>query len=207
MAAKDLDGYLVAMDAHRTALVEEGIAAIAFGDLSVSGALALKERQLSPLGLEIVEPLWGLTSDEVMSGLLGSVITARCVVVDADHLPREALGRTIDAAFLADLAAGVDPAGELGEYHSFVADGSFFDAPIPLETGEPVLIESVVGTTEGPAPTGGGPFRPGSAESQSRQRAVDDRAGRQVVLLIEVLHRAGLTERVDAERHGGHTER
>jgi hypothetical protein len=129
LAGRDLDGYLVTMDAHGTALVEEGIAAIAFGDLSVSGALALKERRFSPL------------------------------------------------------------------------------APIPLETGEPVLIESVVGTSEGPAPTGGGPFRPGSAESQSRQRAVDDRAGRQVVLLIEVLHRAGLTERVDAERHGGHTER
>jgi diphthamide synthase (EF-2-diphthine--ammonia ligase) len=169
LAGRDLDGYLVTMDAHGTALVEEGIAAIAFGD---------RQRH-----------------------------HGRCVVVDADHLPREALGRIVDAAFLADLAAGVDPAGELDEYHSFVIDAPFFDAPIPLETGEPVLIESVVGTTEGPAPTGGGPFRPGSAESQSRQRAVDDRAGRQVVLLIEVLHRAGLTERVDAERHGGHTER
>jgi hypothetical protein len=76
LAGRDLDGYLVTMDAHGTALVEEGIAAIAFGDLSVSGALALKERRFSPLGLEIVEPLWGLTSDEVMSGLLGSAITA-----------------------------------------------------------------------------------------------------------------------------------
>ena len=57
LAGSDLDGYLVAMHAHGTALVEEGIAAIAFGDLSVSGALALKERQFSPLGLDIVEPL------------------------------------------------------------------------------------------------------------------------------------------------------
>lgn len=46
------------MHAHGTAPVEEGIAAIAFGDLSVSGALALKERQFSPLGLDIVEPPW-----------------------------------------------------------------------------------------------------------------------------------------------------
>ncbi len=56
LAGKHLDGDLVAMHSHGTAPVEEGIAAIAFGDLSVSGALALKERQFSPLGLEIVEP-------------------------------------------------------------------------------------------------------------------------------------------------------
>lgn len=150
LPGKDLDGYLAAMESHARTLVAEGVQAVAFGDLTVSQARPLKEAQFGPHGLHVLEPLDGLSSAEVMASLLTSGIEARCVVVDADRLDRDRLGRPVDEDFLAQLPAGVDPAGELGEYHSFVVDAPWFTAPIPLETGEPVLIESVVGTTSGP---------------------------------------------------------
>ena len=150
LPGSDLDGYLTSMAEHAHALVIEGVKAVAFGDLSASGARSLKDDQFGPFGLEVVEPLWGLSSADVMTGLFASGIEARCVVVDASVLGPEALWRPIDADFVAGLPASADPAGELGEYHSLVVNAPFFSAPLEMATGEPVCIESVVGTTDGP---------------------------------------------------------
>jgi len=54
-------------------------------------------------------------------------------------LDKQCAGLEIDADFLSDLPAGVDPCGENGEYHSFVFDGPLFKAPIDFEAGEKVL--------------------------------------------------------------------
>jgi diphthamide synthase (EF-2-diphthine--ammonia ligase) len=39
---------------------------------------------------------------------------------------------------LADLPAGVDPCGENGEFHSFVAAGPMLSRPVPIRPGETV---------------------------------------------------------------------
>ncbi|MFN3928832.1 MAG: ATP-binding protein, partial [Thermoflexus sp.] len=49
------------------------------------------------------------------------------------------LGRTLDLAFLADLPADVDPAGENGEFHTFVFDGPGFHQPVAFALGEVVF--------------------------------------------------------------------
>ena len=55
----------------------------------------------------------------------------------ADRLGAEAIGRELDAAFVASLPAGTDPNGENGEYHTFCYDGPIFRSPVPFRLGPP----------------------------------------------------------------------
>lgn len=144
-----LDGYVEAMDAATTRMRREGIDAFAFGDLSSSGVLDHKVAQFGPLGIEVLEPLWGLTSSECVGRFLASGIRAVTVVVDAAVLGPESLGLPLDHDFFAGLPAGADPCGELGEFHSFAHDGPLFRTPVDFVLGAPHRIEREIGTTDG----------------------------------------------------------
>jgi uncharacterized protein (TIGR00290 family) len=150
MPGAALDGYETVMAELAAQLAAEGIEAVAFGDLSCSGVLDAKVAQFAPYGIDVLEPLWGLTSDEVIEAFLGSGIEAVTVVVDASVLGVESVGVPIDRAFIAGLPEGVDPCGEFGEFHSFVFDGPLFASPVPYSLSEPRFIEHEIGTTDGP---------------------------------------------------------
>lgn len=144
-----LEGYVETMNAAAVDLRSQGIEAFAFGDLDVSGARALKEEQFGPLGIEVLEPLEGMTSTESVSTFLAAGFAATTVVIDADALGVEHLGVTLNRAFLDGLPPRVDPAGELGEYHSFVHDGPVFGAPVAFVPGGHRYVEHDIGTTTG----------------------------------------------------------
>lgn len=145
-----LDGYVETMNAAAVDLRAQGIEAFAFGDLGISGARRLKEEQFGPLGIEVLEPLDALTSAESVARFLASGFAATTIVIDADALGLEHLGVPLDQVFVDGLPHGVDPAGEGGEYHSFVHDGPIFTAPIAFVPGEPRYLEREIGTTRGP---------------------------------------------------------
>lgn len=144
-----LDGYVEAMDAAATRMRREGIDAFAFGDLSSSGVLDHKRRQFEPLGIEVLEPLWGLSSHECVERFLASGIRAVTVVVDAAVLGPGGLGLPLDHGFFAGLPADADPCGELGEFHSFAHGGPLFRAPVDFVLDAPHRIEQEIGTTDG----------------------------------------------------------
>ncbi|MDN5797305.1 MAG: hypothetical protein L0H79_16330, partial [Intrasporangium sp.] len=145
-----LDGYAEAMAATARRLRSEGIEAFAFGDLSSSGVLRRKQAQFAPFGIEVLVPLWGQSSQEVIARFLRSGLAAVTIVVDASVLDRSDVGVPLDGDFLARLPDGVDVCGELGEYHSFVHDGPIFGRHVPFHLDEPRFLERVIGTTEGP---------------------------------------------------------
>lgn len=61
------------------------------------------------------------------------------MVVRADALDPSWLGRQLVPEVIDELeAAGIDPCGELGEYHTVVTDGPRFAAPVRLVHGEQV---------------------------------------------------------------------
>lgn len=64
--------------------------------------------------------------------LLDAGYRAIVMCVDTDRLDRSFCGRALDAAILAELPAGTDPAGENGEFHTFVAAGPAFTVPIAV---------------------------------------------------------------------------
>ena len=116
---------------------EEGETHFIFGDIFLHDVRRYREERLAPAGIEVVEPLWGESSEQVMRGFLSSGLRTVVVTTMADGLGAEAIGREIDAAFVASLPAGTDPNGENGEYHTFCYDGPIFRKAVPFRLGKP----------------------------------------------------------------------
>lgn len=118
---------------------QQGVTHFIFGDIFLHDVRSYREAQLAPLGIEVVEPLWGRSSAEVMRDFLDSGLRTVVVTTMADGLGAATVGREIDRDFVASLPAGVDPNGENGEYHTFCYDGPIFRSPVPFRLGEPFM--------------------------------------------------------------------
>lgn len=150
LSGPGLDDYASLMRATAHRLHATGIDAVAFGDLDHSGALAHRRELFESAGLEVIEPLAGLSARACLEAFLCSGISAITVVVDADQLDADRLGVLLDRAFVDSLPDGCDPCGELGEYHSFVFDAPFFAAPVPFTIMSRQHIRRLIGTSDGP---------------------------------------------------------
>ena len=129
--------------AFHTALAEARsrhpeVKAVAFGDLFLEDVRAYRERLLAATGLSPLFPIWGEPTPALAERCCDLEMDARLVCVDTTQLPAEFAGRSYDRQLLADLPAAVDPCGERGEFHTFVANAPGFAAPIPYTVGEVV---------------------------------------------------------------------
>jgi diphthamide synthase (EF-2-diphthine--ammonia ligase) len=124
--------------------VNEGIDAIAFGDLFLEDVRAYRERNLAPTGLEPLFPLWKIPTDTLAREMIAGGLRARISCVDTEKLPASFAGREFDEELLRDFPPGIDPCAERGEFHTCVYAGPMFSAPLPLETGEIVTRERFV---------------------------------------------------------------
>lgn len=115
----------------------QGVTHFIFGDIFLRDVRRYREEQLAPCGIEVVEPLWGRTSEEAMADFLASGLRTVVVTTMADILGAAFVGRTVDRDFVASLPAGTDPNGENGEYHTFCFDGPIFSSPVPFRLGNP----------------------------------------------------------------------
>jgi uncharacterized protein (TIGR00290 family) len=127
----------------------EGIYGVAFGDLSVSAIKPIREKQLSPRGLQSVLPLWDMTSAEVMDLFLKSGLTAIIIVTQADKLSSEYIGKTISRQLVSTFPTTLDVCGEFGEYHTVVTDGSIFHQPISIHIDEVCGYQYSIGLADG----------------------------------------------------------
>ena len=114
-----------------------GVTHFIFGDIFLHDVRKYREQQLARHGIEVVEPLWGKTSEKVMEDFLVSGLRTVVVTTMADGLGAEAIGREIDRDFIGSLPDGFDPNGENGEYHTFCYGGPIFRYPIPFRQREP----------------------------------------------------------------------
>ncbi|MGN5139922.1 hypothetical protein ACTG15_18595 [Aeromonas sp. 164P] len=109
------------------------------GDIdSVGGAPNWIRERCRPLGLTVHTPLWQLSREALLADLLARGIVAHLSCVDTKVLASEWVGRTLDAATLAELqllatSQGFDACGEQGEYHTMVTDGPGFATPLRLD--------------------------------------------------------------------------
>ncbi|MCG8461728.1 MAG: adenine nucleotide alpha hydrolase [Holophagales bacterium] len=115
---------------------DEGVGAMAFGDLFLEDVRAYRESKLEGTGLRPIFPLWGRDTADLARRMIEGGLRAIVACVDTARLPASFAGRAYDAELLADLPAGVDPCGEGGELHTFVHDGPGFVRPIPVSVGE-----------------------------------------------------------------------
>ena len=124
--------------------VEQGIAAIAFGDLFLEDIRRYREDRLAGTGLQPLFPVWGLNTRDLIEEMLASGLRARIVCVDPAKLPAQFAGQDITEELLARLPKGVDPCGENGEFHTFVHAGPIFAKAIPVQSGEVITRDGFV---------------------------------------------------------------
>ena len=79
----NLENYAEAMTCAALHFKEQGVTHFIFGDIYLHDVRAYRERQLAPLGIEVVEPLWGVVSSEIVmqqylaSGLKTVIVTTQ----------------------------------------------------------------------------------------------------------------------------------
>jgi uncharacterized protein (TIGR00290 family) len=132
------DVYEARMEEAFAAAPLVGVAAFAFGVLSLEGVRAYGEERLDAAGRRALFPLWARETTALARRFVADGFRATLVCVDPRLLDPSFAGRELDEALLAELPQGVDPCGENGEFHTFVHAGPVFVEPVPIATGERV---------------------------------------------------------------------
>jgi uncharacterized protein (TIGR00290 family) len=129
----------------RTALAkfkQNGVSRVAFGDIFLEDIRRYREDNLAELGITGLFPLWGRDSAALIRSFVTLGFEAITTCIDSKVLDAGFLGRKIDRQFLADFPPQVDPAGENGEFHSFVFSGPIFRERVAFKPGERVSRDS-----------------------------------------------------------------
>ena len=138
--------YATRMRAAHRDLAEAAIDAVAFGDIFLEDVREYREERLATVPVEGVWPIWGRDTADLVEELFDRGFEATVVCVDDAVLEESFVGRVYDRAFVDDLPPAVDPAGEHGEFHTFVTDGPVFDRPVAVTRGELVTRSPPGGT-------------------------------------------------------------
>lgn len=128
--------YEQAMSAACVSAIQQGISAIAFGDLFLEDVRRYREDRLRGTGFEPMFPLWGRNTRELVEEMLDGGLRARIACIDPSKMSGEFVGHDLDRDLLNRLPAGVDPCGENGEFHTFAHAGPMFSEPISIKDGE-----------------------------------------------------------------------
>lgn len=136
--------YEAAMSQAMTRAQADGVDAVAFGDLFLRDIRQYREDKLRPTGIEPLFPLWDLPTAELAREMLRAGVQAHLTCVDPRRLSARFAGRVWSESLLAELPPDVDPCGENGEFHTFVAAGPMFRAPLSVRAGEVVERDGFV---------------------------------------------------------------
>lgn len=138
------ESYEQAMSLAMIAARARGITHVVFGDLFLEDIRAYRESRLAEVGMTPVFPLWGRNTSALAFEMLDAGVEAWITCVDPRRAPRELAGRRVDAALLAALPHDVDPCGERGETHTFVAAGPMLSHRVDVRVGEVVERDGFV---------------------------------------------------------------
>ena len=117
---------------------ELGVKHFIFGDIFLSDVKAYRESKLNPLEIEVVEPLWEKTSQEVIDDFLRSGIKSKIIVTQADLLDETYIGKDLTADLIKSFPKNIDVCGENGEYHTLSYAGGLFKKIVEFTISETV---------------------------------------------------------------------
>ena len=136
------EDYESKMRERLTKFRQEGVSSVVFGDVFLEWVRKYREENLSKVGMQAIFPIWGRNTAELARSFIASGFQAITTCIDSKVLDKGFIGRLFDKHFLAELPPNIDPAGENGEFHSFVFDGPIFKERIAFTLGEVVLRDS-----------------------------------------------------------------
>ena len=122
--------------------VRRGVRHVAHGDLFLADLRAYRERNLAKLEMVGVFPIWGRDTRKLVEDFEDRGFHSVLCCVEGSKLDASFVGRQVDRRLVADLPPEVDPAGENGEYHSFVYEGPIFRRPLAIQLGEVVTRDN-----------------------------------------------------------------
>lgn len=120
---------------------KRGVTHFIFGDIFLHDVRKYREEALNPEGITVVEPLWNMTTRQVMDEFLDSGLKTIIVTTTASELGREFIGQQLTEQLISGFPENIDICGENGEYHTFCYDGPIFRKPVPFSTTEPFKRE------------------------------------------------------------------
>jgi uncharacterized protein (TIGR00290 family) len=133
------EDYEAAMEKVMLEYKEKDVQTVAFGDVFLQDLREYRERNLAKVGMKGIFPIWHRDTTEIVRTFIDLGFKAYLTCVDGEKLGEEFAGRPIDADLIRDLPDGVDPCGEIGEFHSYVYDGPIFRRPVDVSVGDVVL--------------------------------------------------------------------
>jgi len=119
-----------------------GVSGAVFGDIDVQEHKDWVNRICNELDIKQVMPLWGRDPEQILTDFIDEGFEAIVVMVKADLLGEEWLGRRVDESFVSNLLKlknKVHLCGELGEYHTYVTNGPFFKRRIKILDSSRIL--------------------------------------------------------------------
>lgn len=130
------------IDNIRDVIKKEGIEGLVLGDIFLQDCYTWAKEICDELKIELIEPLWKKSSEEIMEDFINSGFEAVIVSTQANLLGEDWVGRKLDKSFLRDIKKlkNVDICGENGEYHSLVLNGPTFKKKLEIKKSEKVLI-------------------------------------------------------------------
>lgn len=117
---------------------ELGVTHFIFGDIFLSDVKTYRESKLNPLGIEVVEPLWEKSSQEVIDDFLQSGIKSKIIVTQTDILDETFIGKDLNADLVNSFSDTIDVCGENGEYHTLSYAGGLFKKEVEFSISESI---------------------------------------------------------------------
>ena len=118
---------------------ELGVSKIVFGDIFLEDLKKYREDLLAKKNMTCLLPIWKIDTKEIMRRNFELKIEAIIVCGNTKYFKEESMGSIINEAFLSTFHAECDPAGENGEFHTYVVNAPYFKERIETTLGERLL--------------------------------------------------------------------
>jgi len=129
------------------AIEEAGVELIVAGDVFVEDHVKWLEGICKKAGVELLEPLYGRDTLELLVEMLEAGFVAKIICVNTAALGEEWLGFELSMETFREFvsrAKGVDPLGENGEYHTLVIDCPLYTKPLKVVSSQKCSSGGVV---------------------------------------------------------------
>ncbi len=118
-------------------LARGGIKGMIFGDIYLEPHKEWVDRTCGELGMEAVEPLWGLKTENIIEDFHGEGFETIVASGKQELIDKKYIGRKMDREFIEYLKSRkLDVCGESGEFHTFVTAGPLFRGKIKISASD-----------------------------------------------------------------------
>jgi uncharacterized protein (TIGR00290 family) len=118
-------------------LVMSGTKGMVFGDIYLEPHKEWVDRVCYELGIEPVEPLWGMKTEDIIQEFLSIGFDTIVASGNQDLIDKKYIGQRMDREFIEYLKSKkLDVCGENGEFHTFVTRGPLFRGKIEITASD-----------------------------------------------------------------------